>query len=328
MAGLRCESAVITQYEKALEGPQMRSKYSVHFNAVVLGFSYSAFVYANAACYYFGVYLITHSDPDELHIMDIFKVAIAVLNGGAMVGIACQGLIDFNKAFAAAESIFDLLDRVPEIVGNATDGVQLNTINGNAKLVDAEFAYPARPMIKIHRKLNLSIVQGEKIALVGPSGCGKSTVIQLIQRLYDVDNGCVEIDDYNIESLNVPNVRSKLGIVSQEPVLFNRSIADNIQYGDNSRSVSMEEVIDAAKKSNIHGFVAQLPQGYDTCVGGKGTQLSGGQKQRIAIARALIRYNCRQATTIALVLFLVRFWLIKLQPICFSLFSEILQFYY
>ena len=115
-------------------------------------------------------------------------------------------------------------------------------------------------------------------------------MIQLIQRFYDLDNGSLNLEQNDIRNLNLPFVRSKLGIVSQEPILFNCSIADNIKYGDNSRNVTMEEVIEAAKKSNIHNFVAKLPQGYDTNVGGKGTQLSGGQKQRIAIARALIRY--------------------------------------
>ena len=114
-------------------------------------------------------------------------------------------------------------------------------------------------------------------------------MIQLIQRFYDLDNGSLNLEQNDIRNLNLPFVRSKLGIVSQEPILFNCSIADNIKYGDNSRNVTMEEVIEAAKKSNIHNFVAKLPQGYDTNVGGKGTQLSGGQKQRIAIARALVR---------------------------------------
>merc|ERR1712045_838307 len=146
-----------------------------------------------------------------------------------------------------------------------------------------------RQNIQILNRLNLSIKTGESIALVGESGCGKSTVIQLIQRFYDLDQGSLELEENNIQSLNLPYVRSKLGIVSQEPVLFDRSIVENIKYGDNERTVSMEEVIGAAKKANIHSFVAALPQGYDTKVGGKGTQLSGGQKQRVAIARALVR---------------------------------------
>merc|ERR1711902_305524 len=119
--------------------------------------------------------------------------------------------------------------------------------------------------------------------------CGKSTVIQLIQRLYDLENGKIEIENENIESLNLPWLRSKLGLVSQEPVLFDRTIAENIQYGDNEREVSMNEVLECVRRANIHNSVNALPAGYDTKVGSKGTQLSGGPKQRVAIARALVR---------------------------------------
>ena len=124
---------------------------------------------------------------------------------------------------------------------------------------------------------------------MGESGCGKSTVLQLIQRMYDLDQGSLSVEGHNIESLNVAQLRSKLGLVSQEPVLFNRSIKENIEYGDNERQVSMEEVVAAARMANIHQFVSALPEGYDTIVGNKGSQLSGGQKQRIAIARMLVR---------------------------------------
>ena len=127
--------------------------------------------------------------------------------------------------------------------------------------------------------------------LIYSPGCGKSTVIQLIQRFYDVSKGSLTLENQDIKNLNLPHVRSQLGIVSQEPTLFNCSIADNIKYGDNSREVSMDEVVEVARKANIHNFVTTLPQGYDTNVGAKGTQLSGGQKQRIAIARALVRYR-------------------------------------
>ena len=130
---------------------------------------------------------------------------------------------------------------------------------------------------------------GDRIALVGESGCGKSTVLQLIQRLYDLDQGSLSVQGHNIESLNVPQLRSRLGLVSQEPVLFNRSIAENIEYGDNEREVSMEEVVAAARMANIHQFVSALPEGYNTKVGNRGSQLSGGQKQRVAIARMLLR---------------------------------------
>merc|ERR1719493_28163 len=111
----------------------------------------------------------------------------------------------------------------------------------------------------------------------------------MIQRFYDFDDGSMQFDNNDIRNLNLPFVRSKLGIVSQEPVLFNKSIAENIKYGDNDRDIPMNEIIEAARKANIHNFVSSLPQGYETNVGGKGTQLSGGQKQRVAIARALVR---------------------------------------
>ena len=127
------------------------------------------------------------------------------------------------------------------------------------------------------------------MALVGPSGCGKSTVIQLIQRFYDLNSGMITLENHDIQALNVPWVRSKLSIVSQEPVLFNRTLAENISYGDNTKDITMEDIIAAARKANIHQFISNLPQGYETLVGEKGTQLSGGQKQRIAIARALVR---------------------------------------
>ena len=204
-----------------------------------------------------------------------------------MVGYSFAFTADFNKAMVAAARVFQLLDRKPLIDTNPSVGLKLNQVDGNVKLRDAEFTYPTRQNIQILNRLNLSLKAGESIALVGESGCGKSTVIQLIQRFYDVNQGSLEMEGNNIQSLNLPYVRSKLGIVSQEPVLFDRSIAENIQYGDNERTVSMEEVIDAARKANIHNFVAALPEGYNTKVGGKGTQLSGGQKQRVAIARSV-----------------------------------------
>jgi len=206
-----------------------------------------------------------------------------------MVGYSFAFVADFNKAMIAAARVFNLLDRKPLIDANSATGLKLDDVKGNVDLKEAEFSYPTRPNIRILRRLQLSIKKGESIALVGESGCGKSTVIQLIQRLYDLESGDLNLENNNIKSLNLPWVRSKLGLVSQEPVLFDRTIAENIKYGDNEREVSMEEVLEAARKANIHSFVTSLPGGYDTKVGSKGTQLSGGQKQRVAIARALVR---------------------------------------
>lgn len=137
--------------------------------------------------------------------------------------------------------------------------------------------------------LNLEIQKGTTVALVGPSGCGKSTCMQLLLRYYDPDAGQVNIDETPTVDFPLNKIRSKLGLVSQEPILFDRTIAENIAYGDNERDIPMVEIIEAAKSANIHDFISKLPKGYETGLGSKGASLSGGQKQRIAIARALVR---------------------------------------
>jgi ATP-binding cassette subfamily B (MDR/TAP) protein 1 len=131
---------------------------------------------------------------------------------------------------------------------------------------------------------------GTTIALVGPSGCGKSTTIGMLQRWYDPSSGSIRVDDHNVASYSLNNIRSHMALVGQEPVLFDMTIGENIRFGvDDGVEVTQEDVENAAKASNIHKFITSLPKGYDTRVGDKGSQLSGGQKQRIAIARALIR---------------------------------------
>ena len=167
---------------------------------------------------------------------------------------------DLNSALMAASRIFCLLDRTPVIRSDPTQGTKLKEVQGNIDLKQAVFSYPSRRNLQVLNQLNLSIKAGENIALVGESGCGKSTVLQLIQRLYDVERGKVEVEGENIEEVNLPHLRSKLGIIAQEPVLFDRSLAENIKYGDNDRFVSLDEVVEAAKKANIHDFITSLPQ--------------------------------------------------------------------
>ena len=134
---------------------------------------------------------------------------------------------------------------------------------------------------------NLNVEVGKTIALVGPSGCGKSTVMQLIQRFYDPSSGEVLVGGKDVRSLNTKWLRQHIGLVSQEPVLFDTTIAKNIMYGN--EDATEEEMHTAAVNANAHDFISKLPDGYNTLVGEAGTQLSGGQKQRVAIARALVR---------------------------------------
>ena len=125
---------------------------------------------------------------------------------------------------------------------------------------DLNFNYPSRPDVLVLQGLELAVKPGETLALVGPSGCGKSTVVSLLERFYNPISGSLSLDSTNIADLNISWLRSQIGIVSQEPVLFDRSIADNIRYGANFRDVSTEEVVEAAKAANIHNFVDSLPQ--------------------------------------------------------------------
>ena len=174
---------------------------------------------------------------------------------------------------------------------------------GKIELSNVEFAYPARRECPVYSKLSLTIDAGKTVALAGPSGCGKSTLVALLERWYDVDGGAICVDGVDIRTLNVRWLRSQIGLVSQEPVLFSGSIGWNIGLGAGSTSDEGEAAIaqsafgrtteaavtHAARLANAHSFVSEMPDGYATQVGDKGIQLSGGQKQRIAIARALVR---------------------------------------
>ncbi|CAF1218437.1 unnamed protein product [Rotaria sp. Silwood1] len=186
-----------------------------------------------------------------------------------------------------AEAFFDLFDRIPTIDNASTEGQELVDFRGEIKFDQVKFIYPTRPTSIILKRLQLNIKPGQRVALVGRSGCGKSTIIQLLERFYDVTSGQLFLDGVDIRQLNLQWVRSHFGLISQEPILFDLTISENIAYG--LENVSMEDIINAATRANIHQFIDQLPQGYKTRVGLKGSFLSGGEKQRIAIARVLLR---------------------------------------
>lgn len=286
VASLRKETYFVEQYNKELARPHASSKSRSHLRGIVFGFAQSVPFFAYGGCMFYGGYLVYYEGiPYKI----VFKVAEALILGTMMVGQASAFAPNYNKAMIAAARIFSLLDRKPKIDSAGGSGLRLNKVDGDAEFKDAVFSYPTRKTVRVLQNLDLGIKKGQSVALVGPSGCGKSTVIQLIQRFYDLNSGEITLEKHDLNALNVPWVRSKLSIVSQEPILFNRTLAENIAYGDNSKEVTMEDIIQAARKANIHQFISNLPQGYETSVGEKGTQLSGGQKQRIAIARALIR---------------------------------------
>ncbi|CAF1519660.1 unnamed protein product [Rotaria sordida] len=192
-----------------------------------------------------------------------------------------------SDSLSAARSFFNLFNRTSAIDNSSINGLQLSDFKGAIEFDQVKFAYPCRPTSYILNKLHLTIKPGQRVALVGISGCGKSTVIQLLERFYDPMQGRICLDGVDIRQLNIQWLRSSLGLVSQEPILFNLTIAQNIAYGKENASIG--DIIEAATKANIHHFIQQLSQGYETRVGMKGSHLSGGEKQRIAIARVLLR---------------------------------------
>ncbi|KAL6475849.1 hypothetical protein MHYP_G00143480 [Metynnis hypsauchen] len=242
--------------------------------------------FVNAAVFRFGAWLVAHCYTEYENVFMVFSV---IVFAAMSIGQASSFAPDFAKAKAAAGRILDLLEKTPEIDIYNEGGDKPMSFKGDIEFRDVHFSYPIRQNVKILQGLNVSVAQGQTLALVGGSGCGKSTSVQLLERFYNPASGQVFADGMDTRMLNVAWLRSQLGLVSQEPILFDCTIAENIQYGDNSRVVSQEEIVEAAKNANIHDFILGLPEKYNTNVGDKGTQLSGGQKQRIAIARALVR---------------------------------------
>ncbi len=198
---------------------------------------------------------------------------------------ALSGLYeDFMKALGASERVFALMDRVPTVGGG---GHRPAALEGHVRFVGVDFAYPSRPDLPVLQGLDLSLSPGEVVALVGPSGGGKSTVATLLSRFYDPVAGHVQLDDTPYAELDADWLREQVGVVSQEPILFATTIADNIRYG--APGATDEQIRAAARAANAADFVEGFPEGYETLVGERGVKLSGGQKQRIAIARALLK---------------------------------------
>jgi subfamily B ATP-binding cassette protein MsbA len=191
---------------------------------------------------------------------------------------------NIQKAISAAERVFGVLDTKPEIE-DMPNAVQLPTIKGYVAFNHVTFEYKkGEPAL---RQLDLEVNPGQVVAIVGPSGAGKTTIANLIPRFYDPIEGNITIDGVDIKTITLQSLREQIGIVPQETILFNGSVHDNILYG--KLDASHEDVVNAAKAANAHNFILDMPDGYDTQIGERGSKLSGGQRQRISIARAILK---------------------------------------
>ncbi|KAJ3315516.1 tRNA N6-adenosine threonylcarbamoyltransferase, partial [Gonapodya sp. JEL0774] len=198
-------------------------------------------------------------------------------------------------AQGAAYEIFRVLDLKSPIDAFSAIGKRPSSVEGHIEFRGVSFQYPSRPDVSVLEDFSLVVEAGTTIALVGGSGSGKSTIVKLVERFYDPSRGSVLLDGTDIKDFNINVLRRAVGFVSQEPVLFNTTILENLLYGldDYSRAQKSDDEIrkiieDAAVIANAHTFITELPNGYDTVVGAQGGQLSGGQKQRIAIARSIV----------------------------------------
>lgn len=188
-----------------------------------------------------------------------------------------------QQGLAGAERVLSILDIVPEI-RDGENAVDLPPISRGISIQNATFSYEEEPVLK---DISLEIKAGEMVAFVGMSGGGKSTLVNLIPRFYDLDSGKILIDGHDIRDVTLRSLRGQIGIVTQQTILFNDTVRNNIAYGDIAKGD--DDIINAAKAANAHDFISRLPNGYETMIGEQGVKLSGGERQRISIARALLK---------------------------------------
>ncbi|KAJ3065909.1 Multidrug resistance protein 1 [Podochytrium sp. JEL0797] len=280
------QSRFADKYDKKLE----RAEKSDQQRGITLGIGFGSFMLVMFCTYglafWYGSQLVIQ---DRMAGEDVLVTFMSLMMGSMALMMVSPNLSAVGSARGAAYKIFGTIDRIPEIDSFSGEGMKPEVMEGRIEFKGVGFAYPTRLETAIFDDFNITIEPGQTVAFVGPSGSGKSSTVQLIQRFYDPLSGTVSLDGRDLKSLNVTWLRHQIGIVSQEPCLFNTSIKQNILMGAIDENVSEAQLHAACVMANCHNFIMKLPQGYDTTVGEHGGMLSGGQKQRIAIARALIK---------------------------------------
>ncbi|RIA92860.1 P-glyco protein [Glomus cerebriforme] len=247
--------------------------------------------FSYALAFWYGSKLILSKEKTGGEILNAF---FAITIGAFSIGNTSPYFGDLAKASGSAKHLFTAIDRKSLIDVTSTTGKSLppSKLEGQIEFKNVSFSYPSRPDVQVLKNFTLKIEHNKTVALVGSSGSGKSTIIGLLERFYDPNEGEILIDGIPIKEWNLKTLRGFIGLVGQEPILFQNTIKQNIAWGkisEEDKEISLKEIEEVCKKSNAYDFINELPKTYDTLVGEKGALLSGGQKQRIAIARALIK---------------------------------------
>ncbi|XP_027930326.1 ABC transporter B family member 9-like [Vigna unguiculata] len=269
VASFCAEPKVVDMYKKKCSGPEKQGVRLGLYSGVGLGFSFLALYCTNAFCFYVGSLLV---QDGKATFEEVFQVFFALTVTAVGVSQSSALAPDTNKAKDSATSIIKILETKSAIDSSSDEGKTLDLIKGDIELQQVSFCYPTRPDIQIFKDLCLSMPAAKTVALVGESGSGKSTVISLIERFYNPDSGRVLLDGVDIKNLRLSWLRQQMGLVGEEPILFNESIRANIAYSKEGGATE-EEIVAAAEAANAHKFICSLPHSYDTPVGGRGTQL-------------------------------------------------------
>ncbi|SIO07883.1 ABC transporter ATP-binding protein [Algoriphagus halophilus] len=272
-------------YESARYGKGLNSVVGValrqaKYRGAFISFIIFALFGGIVAVMWYGASLVGSGDMSVGELVSF--VLYTTFIGGSIAGLGdIYGQV--QKAIGSSERVLEILEEEAEQVGG---DVALN-FQGKIDFQNVQFHYPTRPEVEVLKSLSFHVNPGEKVALAGHSGAGKSTIIQLLLRFYDIQNGQILVDDKNITNWDLQALRSKVGMVPQEVLLFGGSIRENISYA--KPNATEAEIMEAAKKANAWQFISQFPEGLDTLVGERGVKLSGGQRQRVAIARAILK---------------------------------------
>ncbi|XP_061995041.1 ABC transporter B family member 21-like isoform X2 [Rosa rugosa] len=285
VASFCAEEKMIELYKKKCESPIKTGIRQGLVSGIGFGVSLFLLFSAFALIFYTGGLLVAAGKTTA---SSVFRAVFALTIASFGLAQSSSLATDVSKGKSSAASIFEILDMKSKIDSSDNSGMTIENVKGEIEFHHVNFKYPSRPNVPIINDLCLTISRGETIALVGESGSGKSTVISLIQRFYDPDSGHITLDGIVIQKLELRWLRQQMGLVSQEPLLFNDTIRANIAYGKEGQTTEAE-IIAAAELANAHEFISSLQHGYDTIVGERGVQLSGGQKQRVAIARAIMK---------------------------------------